>query len=809
MSTETQLTPVKIEDEMRTAYLDYAMSVIVARALPDIRDGLKPVQRRILYALNDLGLRHTGTHKKSARIVGEVLGKYHPHGDAAVYDAMVRMAQDFSLRYPLIDGQGNFGSVDNDPAAAMRYTEARLSRIAEEMLADIDKETVNFSPNFDASIKEPTVLPAKLPNLLVNGGSGIAVGMATSIPPHNLGEIANAIIYLVENPEATVDDLTALVPGPDFPTGGVIRGIEGIKNAYASGHGRVTVQARWHSEEGARGDRGRIVVTELPYQTNKAMLVERIAELARTKKIDGISEVRDESDREGMRIVVELRRADQTEQVVNSLFQYTAIQSYFFVNMVALIDGQPKVISLKEALWQYIVFRRQVITRRSQFELTKAKDRAHILEGFKIALDHLDEVINTIRRSQSAETARTNLMKRFGLSQAQAQAVLDMQLRRLAALERQKINDEYAEVLKTIAYLEDLLANPKKIDYLIREEAEELKAKYSNPRRTEIREEEPHVFSVEDLVPHQQMVVTLSRRGYIKRLPSDTYRSQHRGGRGITGMATREADAVRHLVIADTHHSLLFFTNRGKAYHLKCHDLPRESTRTSRGLPIINLVSMDVQERVTAVVTVDKFAPLQFLVFATRHGEVKKTRLSDFASVRASGLITMDLEKNDELVATTLAKDKDEVILVTRAGKGIKFAVAELRTASRTSGGVKGIRLAKDDEVVGMGIVSPETFLLTITAFGYGKRTSLATFPRHHRGSGGVRAHELAAKTGEVVAAKVVKPPEELMIVSANGIVMRTAVEEIAVQGRDAQGVKVMGTEQNDRVASIACCAQE
>lgn len=801
--------PVKIEDEIRSSYLDYAMSVIVSRALPDVRDGLKPVQRRILYALNDMGLRAGGPHKKSARIVGEVLGKYHPHGDTAVYDAMVRMAQDFSMRYTLVDGQGNFGSVDNDPPAAMRYTEARLSRIAEQMLTDIDKDTVDFVPNFDGGLTEPVVLPAKLPNLLLNGASGIAVGMATNIPPHNLSELCDGIAYLIENPEATIDDLIKLIPGPDFPTGGVLEGREGTKNAYATGHGRMVVKAASHIEEAGKGGRYRIVVTELPYQTNKAMLVEKIADMVRNKRIDGISEVRDESDREGMRVVIELKREGHAQQVLNNLFRHTAMQSSFFANMLALVDGQPKVITLKAALLHYVGFRRQVITRRSQFDLEKAKERAHILEGFRIALDHLDEVIATIRRSQTVETARANLMKNFGLSQLQAQAILEMQLRRLAALERKKIADEYTEVLKTIAYLEDLLANPKKIDFLIKEEVGELKSKHGDPRRTQISDEEARDFSAEDLIPKQPMVVTLSNRGYIKRVPTDTYRQQHRGGRGIVGMATREADAVRQILVASTHHSLLFFTDRGRVFHLKCYDIPRESSRVAKGIPVVNLISVDVKEKVTEVLAVPSFTPNRFLVAATRKGEVKKTRLDEFSSVRSSGLIAMDLEQGDDLVAAKIFEADSQLILVTERGQSIKFAISELRLASRTSGGVRGIRLAPGDRVVGMEVVDPDACLFVISSQGFGKRTLLKAYPRQRRAGSGVRTFKVVPKTGRLVGSLRVYSSYELMLISAKGIVIRTSVDGIPIQGRDTQGVTVMRVEQGDRVASIGCLSKE
>ncbi|MFC2047749.1 DNA gyrase subunit A, partial [Chloroflexota bacterium] len=765
--------PVNIEDEMKSSYLDYAMSVIVSRALPDVRDGLKPVHRRILYAMHELGTRHNTSYKKSARIVGEVLGKYHPHGDASVYDTIVRMAQDFSMRYTLIDGQGNFGSMDNDPPAAMRYTEVRLSSVAEEMLVDIEKNTVDFMPNFDNSLSEPLVLPTRLPNLLVNGSSGIAVGMATNIPPHNLGEVCDAISYLVDNPKATVDELTQFIIGPDFPTAGVILGQEGIKNTYATGHGRVVVRARALISDIPGVGRKQIVVTELPYQTNKAALVERIADLVKVKKIGGISELRDESDRQGMRIVIELRKEAQPQQVLNNLYKYTPMQSTFFINMLALVDGQPRVISLKEALKYYIESRQKAITRRSRFELNVAKTRAHILEGLKLALDQIDKVIATIRKAQSAEAARQELMANFDLSQTQAQAILDMQLRRLANLERKKVFDEYAEVVKTIAYLEDLLANPRRILRLIIEEVNELKSKYDNPRRTEISEQGIMEFGVEDLIPHQRVAVTLSNRGFIKRVPSHLYKPQHRGGKGIIGMVTREEDAVRFLAVADTHDNLLFFTNRGKVFCLKCYEMPDDSARTAKGIAVINLFPITEDERVTAMVAVTDFKPGAYLLMATRHGEIKKTNVERFAAVRSSGLIAMDLEVSDELVATCLANDEDDIILVTQKGYSIRFVVSSLRTASRTSGGVRGIRFITDDQLVSMDVVYPDTFLLTVTSEGFGKLSPIGDYPRQHRAGSGVKTFKLTEKTGEVAAAKLVSPSQHLMIISSHGIVTR------------------------------------
>ena len=801
-----KVKPVSIEEEMRSSYLDYAMSVIVQRALPDVRDGLKPVHRRILYAMNEMGMTHNRPFKKSARIVGEVLGKYHPHGDTSVYDAMVRMAQVFSMRYPLIDGQGNFGSVDNDPPAAMRYTEARLTEIAEEVMVDIDKDTVDFMPNFDDSLKEPLVLPTRIPNLLVNGSSGIAVGMATNIPPHNLGEVCDAASYLIDNPDATVDDLTQFVEGPDFPTGGIILGEEGIKSAYATGHGRIVVRARAYLGDAAEGGRRQIVVTELPYQVNKAALVAKIADLVADKKITGISELRDESDRQGMRIVIELRRDTQPEQLLNSLYKHTAMQSAFFVNMLALVDGQPRVISLKEALQQYITFRRKVITRRSRFDLKVAKARAHILEGLKIALDNIEKVIATIRKSQTAEAARQNLMSGFSLSREQAEAILDMPLRRLANLERSKIHDEYVEVLKTISYMEDLLASAARMILLIKEEMNEVKSKYADPRRTEISEEDVTDFKVEDLVPHQEVVVTLTERGFIKRVPSRAYKSQHRGGKGIIGMITREEDAIRLLAVADTHDNLLLFTSRGRAFSIKCYEVPADTSRVAKGMAVINLFSIPADERVTDMIVVSDFTPSTYVLLATRRGEIKKTSLDSFTALRSSGLFAMDVEKGDELVAVRLAADDNDVMLITRKGQSIRFAVSSLRASSRTSGGVCGIRLAAaDDHVVGMGVVHPDTFLLVVTTEGFGKLTPIKDYPRQRRAGSGVRTFKIVEKSGDLVDARLVDPSQEVMFISANGIITRTTVKEITIQGRSTQGVTLMKPAEGDSIVALAC----
>jgi DNA gyrase subunit A len=792
--------PVDIEEEMKSSYLDYAMSVIVSRALPDVRDGLKPVQRRVLYAMDGLGLRHNSPYKKSARIVGEVLGKYHPHGDAPVYEAMVRMAQDFSLRYPLVDGQGNFGSIDNDPPAAMRYTEARLSEIAEEMLVDIEKNTVDFVPNFDGSLQEPSVLPGRLPNLLVGGSSGIAVGMTTNIPPHNLGEICDAIVYLIDNPQATVEELLELVTGPDFPTGGIIWGKEGIDNAYITGQGKIILRAK-ANELTSKGGKRQIVVTELPYQVNKAALVERIAELVKVKRISGIAEVRDESDREGMRIVIELRKEAQPRQVLNNFYKYTAMQSAFFINMVALVNGQPKVINLKEALTSYIDFRFQVITRRSQFELDKAKDRAHILEGFRVALNNLEQVIKIIRQSQTVESARANLMAAFALSQIQAQAILDMPLRRLAKLEQDKITEEYAAVIKNISYLEDLLANPRKVLSLVAQDAEELKSKYGDSRRTVVEAEEIEEFRTEDLVPHEAMVVTLTNRGFIKRIPASTYRLQHRGGKGIMGMVTRGGDTVNHILVADTHDNLLFFTSAGKVYCLKCHEVPEDSSRMAKGIALVNLLPIDLEDEVTVLLAIASFPSDRFLLMATKGGVIKKTTLGEFASIRRNGIIAMGLRNEDKLISSGVVADEDEVILVSRNGQAIRFKVKGLRTASRTSGGVRGIRLV-DDHVVGMGIVLPDAYVLTVTEKGFGKLTPVKNYPVHNRGSKGVRTYRVSPKTGNLAVSKLVSPQGSLVMLSARGNVVNIPMEQVPIQGRHGRGARLMGLAEGDSVVS-------
>jgi len=800
---EGRIQPIMIENEMRASYLDYAMSVIVARALPDVRDGLKPVQRRILYAMGEMGLRPGSPTKKSATVVGEVMGKYHPHGDSAIYDAMVRMAQSWSMRYPLVNGQGNFGSVDADPAAAMRYTEARLAPIAEELLADIDKDTVDFIPNYDESRNEPTVLPSRIPNLLINGSGGIAVGMATNIPPHNLSEICDAIARLIDDPDTTTEQLAEIVKGPDFPTAGIIIGRDGIKNAFATGQGRVMVRARAHIEEMGRQGRYQIIVTELPFQVNKAALVEKIADLVKEKRIDGISDLRDESDRTGMRIVIELKREGKPQQILNVLYKHTAMQSSFSVHMLCLVNGQPRTVNLATALKQHIIFRREVIRRRTEFDLAKARERDHIVSGLLKAIDRLDRIIRLIRQSESAAAAREALIAApFAFSDRQAVAILDMQLRRLAALERQQLQDEHDALTKQIDYLVDLLANPHKIDLLIKDDAVDLKKTYGDARRTQIIDQELGDFSEEDLIPHAPTVVTLSTRGYIKRIGLDTYRPQRRGGRGIIGMVTRDADAVRKLLVADMHDSLLFFTERGRVFQLKAHEIP-DATRQAKGIPLINLIDIDQDEMVTAVVAAASFDQ-DSLLLATKLGEIKRTPLSEFAAVRRNGLIAMNLEAGDELISAKLARATDHVVLITTDGQCNRFAVTDLRAASRTSGGVRGIRLAAGDALVAMELVVPGGQLLTVSANGYGKRTPFDQYSPHARGTSGMANFKITDKTGPVVAARAVNGTRELMIISTDGVVLRTTVDSIRITGRSAQGVHIMNIGPNDSVASIA-----
>ena len=794
---------VSIVEQMTGAYLDYSMSVIVSRALPDVRDGLKPVHRRVLYAMDQMGLQSTKIFRKSAGTVGEVLKLYHPHGEAAVYDSLVRMAQPWSMRYPLILGQGNFGSQDDDPPAAMRYTEAKMAAIADELLRDIDKDTVDFAPNYDNQAKEPVVLPARLPNLLLNGSTGIAVGMATNIPPHNLVEVCNAIIHLIDNPEATTEGLSRIVRGPDFPTGGIIHGREGIRNTYANGRGRIVVRARTHIEEAQHG-RVSIIVTELPYQINKADLVKKIAEMARDKKIEGISEVRDESDRQGMRMFIELKRDASPESVLNSLYKYTAMQSAFNTNMLALVDQQPRILTLKAFLQHYINHREIVITRRTRFELAKAEARKHILEGLRIALDHLDAVITTIRQSQTAEAALLTLQQNFGVSEEQGKAILALTLSRLVALERNKIEEELKDVLKHIDYYHLLLSDINEVRKLIKEDLNELKEKYGDPRRTDIEETEAGEFREEDLVPNEEVVVTLTEKGYIKRLPSNTYRAQHRGGRGVTGMQTREDDTVRHLLIAHSHDGLLFFTDRGRVFQLRVYELP-DVSRTAKGEHIINLIAIEQRERVTAVVYVPKGVSRDYMIVATKKGEVKKTSMDEFEVVRRQGLIAMNLEDDDELIGAKLAHSNDDVLMITALGKANRFTVAELRSASRMSGGVRGIRLAKGDRVVSLNLAPQDSELLVVTEHGYGKRTPIEDYPLHSRGGGGVITASITGKNGPIAAARVITEKDsDLMIITAGGMVIRTDVSKLHVRGRATQGVQLMHLAGGDTVVAVA-----
>src|SRR5438132_3615712 len=798
------IKPVSIVEQMTGAYLDYSMSVIVSRALPDVRDGLKPVHRRVLYAMEQMGLQSTKQFRKCAGTVGEVLKSYHPHGDAAVYDSLVRMAQPWSMRYPLVLGQGNFGSQDDDPPAAMRYTEAKMAAIADELLRDIDKDTVDFSPNYDNQTEEPTVMPARLPNLLLNGSTGIAVGMATNIPPHNLLEVCNGIIYLIDNADATTEALSRIVRGPDFPTGGIIQGREGIRNTYASGRGRVVVRARTNFEETERG-RVSIIVTELPYQINKADLVKKIAELARDRKIEGISEIRDESDRKGMRIMIELKRDANPDSVLNSLFKYTAMQSAFNTNMLALVDQQPRTLTLKAFLQYYINHREIVITRRTRFELAKAEARKHILEGLKIALDNLDAIIAMIRQSQSTEAElNIKLQQQFNFSEVQAKAILDMRLARLSALERARIEEELKDVLKNIDYYKMLLADINEIRKLIKEDLRELQEKYGDPRRTDIVEAEAGEFRDEDLIPNEEMVVTLTEKGYIKRLPSSTYRAQRRGGRGITGMATREDDTVRHLLVSHTHDGLLFFTDRGRFFQLRVYELP-DTGRTAKGEHIINLISIEQRERVTAIVYVPKGVSRDYMIVATRKGEVKKTAMDEFEVVRRSGLIAMNLEDDDELIGAKLAHADDDVLMITAKGKAIPFTVAELRSASRTTGGVRGIRLAEDDRVVSLNLAPKGSELLVVTEHGLWKRTPVEEYPKQSRGGGGVITLKVTEKSGPVAAARVITENDsDLMIITAGGIVIRTDVGKIWQLGRSTQGHRVMQPGEGDSVVAVA-----
>ena len=799
---------IDIDNEMRESYLDYAMSVIVARALPDARDGLKPVHRRILYAMRDMGIRASSSHKKSARIVGEVLGKYHPHGDAAVYDAMARMAQDFSLRYLLVDGQGNFGSIDGDSPAAMRYTEARLSKIAEEMLVDLNKDTVDFIDNFDGSLKEPDVLPARLPNLLLNGSSGIAVGMATNVPPHNLRELVSALNLLIDRydelDEVSVETLMECLPGPDFPTGGIIIGDEGIRQAYSTGRGRIVMRGKANIEE-IRSGKFAITITEIPYQLNKTTLIERIAELAREGRLDSISDLRDESDRTGMRIVIELKRGSQPKRVLNQLYKYTPLQSTFGAQILALVNGEPRLLTLKRALQFYLEHRQTVITRRSQYDLDKAKHRAHILEGLLIALANLDDVIQTIRESPDADIAKERLMTRFNLSEIQAQAILDMQLRRLAALEQQKIMDEHKEVMTEIAYLEDLLAHPKKILEIIRTDLNEVVENFGDERRTLIEPDGSSDLSEESLIKKEQVLVSLTQKGYVKRVSESTYRSQGRGGRGVIGQSMKDEDEIKFFLRCHSHSILLFFSDKGKVYSEKVWQLPDER-RTGRGISILNIINIDPDEKITAVVPVASFEDAKYCTLATVQGRVKRIELAEFESVRPSGLIAISLEEGDHLGWVSLTNGNEEIMLVTQNGQALRFNESLIRSMGRQAMGVIGIRMRSGDQLASLVVLEPDGDLLIVTEKGFGKRTPLSEYTPKGRATMGIATidkHALKA-IGKIAEAHVVQESDEVSLISGQGIVIRVAVTNISTQGRATRGVRLMNLEEGDSVAAMA-----
>ncbi len=801
----------QIEEEMRTSYLDYAMSVIVARALPDVRDGLKPVQRRILYAMDELGMRPTQAYKKSARLVGEVLGKYHPHNNDSVYEAMVRLAQDFTMRLPLVDGQGNFGSVDNDPPAAMRYTEARLRAVAEEMLVNIDENTVDFIDNFDGTLREPVVLPARLPNLMINGASGIAVGMATNIPPHNPTEICNAVIHLIDHPNASVEDLIKHVQGPDFPTGATIMGREGIRNAYSTGRGQIIVRAKAEIQPMSRSNRMQIIVSELPYQVNKAALVEKIASLTKDKRLQGISEVRDESDREGMRVVIELRSGTQPMVVLNNLYKLTAMQSSFSANMLALVEGMPRVVTLKNALQNFIDFRREVVRRRAEFQLEKARQRAHILAGLRIAVSNLDEVIALIRAAADSASARDALIQRFNLDEPQAQAILDMQLRRLSALERERLEEEYTQIQATIQGLEELLGDETKVLVAVKKETRDLRRKFGDERKTDISLD-AHDISRAELEAHEQVVVTLSQGGYIKRISAGTYRNQHRGGKGVVSMNTREDDPVKHLLVTDTHDTLLFFTNRGRVHKLTVFELRADTSRNTRGVPVVNVIQLGADEQVSAVVAVDNLDHDDtFLMLGTHKGKIKRIALSNIGNIRPSGLIIMNLNSGpaDELVGACLARGEDDVIMVSDQGMSIRFPIQDAPQRQRNAGGVRGMRLRGEDRVIAMSVIpdGSDSRLLVISKKGFGKLTPISKYRKQGRGGYGLTTFDIQPrKTGPVAVAEVVDDSKELYLVSEQAQVLRTSLSEITTTiGRKTKGVTIFKLDKDDAVASIAC----
>jgi len=808
VTTETRKIVVDIEDEMKASYLDYAMSVIVGRALPDVRDGLKPVHRRILYGMHEMGLLHNRPYRKSAKVTGEIMGNYHPHGDAAIYDTLVRMAQDFNMRYPLIDGQGNFGSIDGDPPAAMRYTESRLTQLAEEMLADIDKDTVNFVPNYDESRTEPTVLPSRVPNLLINGSSGIAVGMATNIPTHNLTEVVDALTFMIDNPEVALDKLTRIIKGPDFPTGGFICGTQGIKDAYKTGRGILTLRGKATIEVHPKTEKETIIVTELPYQVNKARLIEKIAELVRDRKIDGIADVRDESDRDGMRIVVELRRGEVAAVILNQLYKHTQLQTTFGVIMLALVDNQPRVLNLAEILQAFVRHRRDVVVRRTQYELRKAEEKAHILEGLKIALDHLDRVIALIRRAASPEVARTGLVQQFGLSQVQAQAILDMRLQRLTQLEREKLVTEYQETIKRIEYLRSVLGSEALVRKMIKDELLEIREKYQDARRTEIMAAAEEI-DPEDLIAEEDMVITISNTGYIKRNPVGIYRSQRRGGKGKIGMGVREEDFVEHLFVASTHDYLLFFTDAGKVYWQKVHQIP-EAGRATKGKAIVNLLQLAQGEKITAILPVVEFREDRYVVMATRQGVIKKTPLQAYSNPRAGGIIALTLEPGDKLVAVRLTDGSKEVLIGTKKGLVIRFPEKQVRPMGRTAVGVKGITLTGDNEVIGMEVLGEDTGagVLTVTERGFGKRTDPKEYRSQGRGGKGIISIRTTPKNGNAVAVLQVMEDGEIMMMTAEGKIIRLKIGDIRQIGRNTQGVRLIGLDPNDRVVGVAPLAE-
>jgi DNA gyrase subunit A len=797
----TTLLPIEIQQELRTSFLEYSMSVIVSRALPDVRDGLKPVHRRILYAMNESGLTPTRAYKKSAWTVGEVIGKYHPHGDTAVYDTMVRMAQPFAMRAPLVDGHGNFGSVDGDSAAAMRYTESRLQRLAMELLRDLDKETVNFGPNYDESLQEPLVLPARYPNLLVNGSAGIAVGMATNIPPHNLGEVIDATMMLIDNPDVTIDELMTVIPGPDFPTGGTVMGLDGIRSAFETGRGSITIRGKAHIEQTSTG-RTRIIINEIPYQVNKSKMVAKIAELVREKKLTEISDLRDESDRKGMRVVIELKTNCIPQVVLNKLYKHTQLQQGFGVIMLSLVDGIPRTLNLKEMLFYYVEHQKDVITRRTQYELRKAQERAHILEGLTIALDNIDEVIRIIRASADDATAKASLIARFGLSEIQTDAILEMRLRRLTGLERHKIEAELAELREKIAWYQKVLGDMNLVLQIIKDELGEVRAKFADKRRTAITNAVKDL-DVEDLIAEEDMVVTITKTGYVKRLPVATYRQQKRGGKGLQGVNLKDNDFVEHLFIASTHDYVLFFSTKGKVYRMKVHELPLGS-RHAKGTAVVNLLPFEQTEKIAAVINTKLFSADEFLMFATKHGMVKKTAIQAYDRSRRDGMIAINLRDDDELISVRRVTTGQKVMMVASSGKAIKWDESEARPMGRDTMGVKGMTIKAGEALLGMEIAPSGTELFVVTERGYGKRTSVDEYPEHHRGGQGVRTIQVTPKKGALVGMKIVSPAHELMLISEEGVVIRVKAEDISKLGRSTQGVKVMNVSETDHVSAIA-----